>query len=294
MSPASSTLSFSLPNLYSLERRGLAETIYALLVSHLSSEHRDAEAVLVCRRIRSFGRRSLPPKAWRQLHLDSEIRALVRLGKPDAAWHQYRLWLRHYPKHVRLRTVEERVRNGMSLVPFYEVPIRYWSGQWEVGRKTLEAYLKAALEKKNSNAYDLLFSIYNSDFPEPRDLVRVTLWHLYAKLGRRIDAWKDWGRWVGALHPALFRTTRLERDALLTNSDLLPTFFGKLMKERDKRSRSSGVSFGQRDFVDNPGKVERRHADVRQRRESWRRKRTPLRQELDEKVPRYFPFIVRQ
>ncbi len=261
------------------------------MVSHLVFEHRYGEAVVACRRIRSFSRRSQGLRARRELHLTWEIGALLALRKPGAAWLQYRLLLRQYPKHVRLKTIEERVRNAPRAVRFKEVPILYAAGRWKDGADALEAYLGAALSNKRVIAYDLLFTVYNEDLPEPRNRCRVTLSHLYSKLGRRLDQWKDWRRWVDALHPILFQLSGVDRSALVTNADALPVFYERLMKERESRSGGSGAGFGQRDLVESRGKVEKRHERNRQMQESWERRRLPLRDELNAKLPKYFPFI---
>jgi len=270
------SLPFRPPNLYRTERRDL----------------RYAEAVVACRRIRSFGRSSLPPRGWRNLHLDWEIEALLALKDPAAAWRQYRLWLRYHPKRIPVRTLEQRARNAPDLVCFDEAPIRYAAGRWDEGRRALEAYLGAALARPHVTGYDLLFNVYNEDAPEPTNRCRVTLWHFYSKLGKRLDEWEQWRTWVPSLHPRLFRATGVRQKDLLKSSDVLADFYGRLMKERERRSQSSGVTFGQADLVDDVRKVRKRHEAVRRRRDRWEKRSNSLRDELNSKLEKYFPFVL--
>jgi hypothetical protein len=188
--------------------------------------------------------------------------------------------------------VEERVRNAPDAVRFEEVPIRYAAGRWEEGRLALETYLRAALGKRHVTAYELLFSIYNEDSPEPTNRCRVTLWHFYSKLGRRLDEWEGWRTWVLWLHAGLLRVANVRRAELLANAGLLPGFYERLMRERERRSRGSGVTFGQPDLVDSERKVRKRHEALHLRHERWATRPNPLRDEINTKMRTYFPLVL--
>jgi hypothetical protein len=252
---------------------------------------RNEEAVRAARRVRAHVRRAGFGDRGAGWVYTWEIEALLNLGRPAVAWTQYRRWLRLVPRRYAIGAVEQRARSIPPMLLYEEVPILYARGKWADGARALEAYLGMALRKASAwkeTPFDLMYSIYNGD-PEPTARERVTLTHFYQKLGKTLDQWPDWRRWVRALHPTLLDIGGVTRKSLADDPRLLPAMYQRIVAEHRRRTRT-GMSYGQRDLVEPEARVRaRQERDRRGRPESAERSRA--RAEFRAKVRTYFPFL---
>ena len=124
----------------------------------------------------------------------------------------------------------------------------------------IEAYLAARLLRHGASAYEVLFSVYNSD-PEPTARQRVTLSHVYAHLGKSLAEWLLWPTFVDRLNPKLLRLARVKGAALLADPSLVRVLFERLMAERARRVPSR-IGFGEADLLDPIRVVRRRQRHV--------------------------------
>ena len=76
---------------------------------------------------------------------------------------------------------------------------------------------------RSSGRLRLLYSIYNAK-EIPTHFARVTLWHVYQRLGRRLDSGKRWRRWVDRLHPRLLQLTHVSASDLATDASRVAVF----------------------------------------------------------------------
>lgn len=278
------------PNLFVREAPLTAERLYARLWVQLRQRGRWEDIVQFCRSVRGYWSRTLRRESPRYL-IGWEIDALINLRRPEMAFQQYRRWLKAPPRVARLRTLEQRLKHDPMGVLFQESTVLYVSGRLEEGRRVLEAWLRMALKsvvrrKIGWTAYLLAHHIENG-LSEPNE-GGPTLAHFYARLNRRLDTWGDWARWVEALEPRLFRLAGISRRALLEDSRRLPEFLEAQDLHRRRRTRGSGVSFGQRDLIEPSSRLRRRHERVRARSEAHRRRTEQHRRRLDAKWARYF------
>jgi len=278
------------PNLFLREPPMMAERLYARLWMELRQRRRWDEIVGMCRRVRGYWACSRRGESPRYL-IGWEIDALLSLGLPEQAFRQYRRWLTAPPRRHRLRSLDQRLKRDPTGVLFQETTVLYASGRFEEGRRALEAWLRMALDsigrrKAPWTAYGLLYHLENG-LPEPNE-GGPTLAHFYRKLDLRLDAWADWGRWVEALEPGLFRVAGVSRRALSEDPARLPRFVSALETQRRRRTRGSGVSFGQRDLLEKASAVRRRHEKVQARRQAHARRTERRRQQLEAKWASYF------
>jgi hypothetical protein len=277
---------FTLPNIYRTESRDIAGRLYGLAIPSVLWNGYPAEALRLLRLVRKYardGKVAVRHAAW--IFYSFEFDALLQLGRTDEAWRLVQRHLRTFAPRRSRWPVERRIRYMDHFVTFYEVPAAYFSGRYEYAARAKEAYLDAMVERVD--AYNLRYSIYNGD-PEPTDPARVTLWHVYQKVGRRLGDWKNWKRWVRCLHPRLLELTRMSAQELEDDPDRVAVF-EKRLREAEKGLRPAGITYGQRDLLEPRKKVlarQRKHL-------GWKPsgRHAEFARMLEEKRARCFPWL---
>jgi hypothetical protein len=269
--------------------RGEASRLYEIALSRLLFAGRNQDTIAAARRVRAHVRRAglWPEGGWTYTW---EIEALLNLQRPRAAWAQYRRWLRSIRQRTSIATVEQRARSVPPMVQ-YEFPILYAWGKWAAGARALEAYLAMALRKESvwrPTALDLMYAIYGD--PEPEAKPRVTLTHFYGKLGKTLDQWPDWRRWVRALHPRLLDIGGVTRRRLRDDPALLPDMYRRIVEERRCRTPTH-MSSGLKDLVEPEPKVRARQERIREERRISAGRFRGRAEKVRAKVREYFPFL---
>jgi hypothetical protein len=276
---------FTLPNIYPMESRDTAGRLYALAIPRLLWSGHPAEALHLLHKVRRYARDVGVADRHVRWTWTVEFEALLDLGRTEEAWRQARRQLRTFWPARSEWPVERRVRVMDHFVHFAEVPAAYFSGRYEYAARALEAHLDGMIER--ADAYNLLYSIYNGE-EVPTHFARVTLWQVYRRLGRRLDSWKRWKRWVERLHPRLLELTRVSAPELAENADRIAVFEKRLRKV-EKGLRPAGITYGQRDVLE-----PRRRVLARQRKHlAWKPagRRAEFARMLEEKRARYFPWV---
>lgn len=220
-----------------------------------------------------------------------EIQAWWKLNAPRRGWRCLREWeQRIYGRRVPLRALARQAGTGDyadAAATFY-APLLYAFGRYELGADVLNHTLLFHMNGAVSS-YELLFQLYNDD-PEPATPVRVTLKHFYDRLGRTLDTWPAWSRFVEGLHPELFNVTEVDRDALRRCSDTLPEFYRRLMRVQRERA-FSGATRGAADLVNAADEVAAWQRETRQQKDRALERNDGRAREIRAKLRRWFPEI---
>jgi len=276
---------FTLPNIYRMESRDIAGRLYATAVPRVLWNGYPAEALRLLRNVRRHARDANVAPHHAGWTYSFEFDALLQLGRTVEAWRLVRRQLRTFWPRRWHWPVERRVQYMDHFVKFSEVPAAFFSGRYQYAARALEAYLDGMVERVD--AYDLRYSIYN-DEPVPTHPARVTLWHVYQRVGRHLGDWKNWKRWVGRLHPRLLELTNMSAAELEDDADRIAVF-EKRLHEAEKGLRPAGITYGQRDLLE-----PRRQVLARQRKHlAWKPsgRRAEFARMLEEKRARYFPWV---
>jgi hypothetical protein len=276
---------FTLPNLYRTESRDIAGRLYGVAIPRVLWSGYPADALRLLRKVRRYGREAKVALRHTGWTYSFEFDALLQLSRTEEAWRLVRWHLKTFAPGRSRWPVERRVRYMDHFVSFWEVPAAYFSGRYQYAARAKEAYLDAMVERVD--AYTLRYSIYNGD-PEPTDLARVTLWHVYQKLGRRLGDWKNWKCWVRRLHPRLLELTKMSAEELEEDADRIAVF-EKRLRGAENGLRPAGISYGQRDLLEPRRKVlgrQRKHL-------AWKPsgRRAEFARMLEEKRSSYFPWL---
>jgi len=219
----------------------------------LMAEHRERRVVKVCQQIRVFARRSVRPH-FANFTYFVEIDALCKLGKFSTAWRQLRRWERvACGKNLDLMA-DAWAPAELNWFFHYHPQLLYFLGRYRPACHMLEALLeKLVTRRRKGMSYEVLWHVYNP-IAQPRDRHEVTLYHLYQKLGKNLQDWPHWERFVKNFHPKLFGLTGVRKEDLLRNPSLLRQFF-KAITDEQKQRLTANVSVGERDLIDLPGKI---------------------------------------
>jgi hypothetical protein len=278
-------LKFRLPNIYRMESRDIAGRLYGVAIPRVLWSGYPAEAVRLLRKVRRYARDAKVALRHTGWTYSFEFEALLQLGRAEEAWRLVQRQLRTFAPRLSRWPVERRVRYMDHFVSFYEVPAAYFSGRHQYAARAKEAYLDAMVERVD--AYTLRYAIYNGE-PEPTNPARLTLWHVYQKVGRRCGDWKNWKRWVRRLHPRLLELTKMTAEELEEDPDRVAVF-EKRLREAEKGLRPAGITYGQRDLLEPRKKVlarQRKHL-------AWKPtgRHAEFARMLEEKRNRYFPWL---
>jgi len=278
------TPKFTLPNIFPMETRDIAGRLYAVAIPTVLWSGYPADALHLLRKVRRYARDANVADRHVAWTWHFEFETLLALGRAEDAWRLVQRQLKSWPRRSRW-PVERRVRFMGHFVRFAEAPAAYFSGRYEHAARAVEADLNARLEM--ADAYDLLYSIYNTD-PVPKNHARVTLWHMYQRLGRRLDSWNEWKRWVDRLHPRLLELTKMNASELAEDASSI-VVFEKRLREAEQGLRPAGITYGQQDLLE-----PRRKVLARQRKHlSWKppERQAEFARMLKEKRARYFPWL---
>jgi hypothetical protein len=276
---------FTLPNIYRTESRDIAGRLYSVAIPRVLWSGYPAEALRLLRLVRRYARDAKVAARHAAWTFSFELDALLQLGRTEEAWRLVQRHLKTFAPRRWRWPVERRIRYMDHFVTFYEVPAAYFSGRYKYAVRAKEAYLDAMVERVD--AYNLRYSIYNGD-PKPTDPARVTLWHIYQKVGRHLGDWTNWKRWVRRLHPRLLELTRMSVGELEDDPDRLAVFVKRLHKA-EKGLRPAGITYGQRDLLEPRKKVlarQRKHL-------AWKPtgRHAEFKRMLEEKRNQYFPWL---
>jgi hypothetical protein len=276
---------FTLPNIFPLESRDIAGRLYAVTIPRVLWSGYPAEALRLLRRVRTYAKQSDVAARHVGWTWGFEFDALLQLGRTEEAWRLVRRQLRTFWPRYWQRPVEQRIQFMDHFVCFSEVPAAYFSGRYEYAARAKESYLNRMTER--TDAYNLLYYVYNTD-PVPTDPARVTLWHIYQRLGRHLDSWSGWKRWVQRLHPRLLQLTRMTAAELEADASRV-VIFEKRLRQAEKGLRPAHITYGQRDLLE-----PRRKVLARQRKHlAWKPtgRHAEFARMLEEKRALYFPWL---
>jgi hypothetical protein len=249
----------NVPDLFGTCSPKKASQLYQLYLTRLMRNRRWSRIVEACRQIRSYASRAgRPRRADFSYHF--EIDALCQLGKFSAAWRQLRRLERiAYGRSINLNAKSWRTHE-LDWFLRYHPQILYFLGRQRLARRLFEATLAKVFRPSHDSSYQLLPYVYNSD-PRPRYRQRVTLFHIYAALGKSLAEWQGWSRFVDGLHPKLVTLAGVEKQKLMRDPTLLRSLDNGTEAEL-KRRLTAGVSYDERDLTDPRERVRRRQRAV--------------------------------
>jgi len=229
-----------IPDLYVREVLPEARRLYELAIAH--SLGNPTEVLRVARAVRRHATKHADAYLIAAM-LRWETDALVGRGEHAAAW---RTWLRRQKGLPRDTTWSARST---------EAGLLYFNGRLEEARSCFESALQDWMERSRWSSFLLLFRIFNTDDP-PTDVLRVCLHHIYQALGRSLDEWTGWPRFVRSLSRPLLRAVGVDRAQLLAHPRLLARMVRRIDRIRSRRIWT-GVSRGEADVTGSPAQVER-------------------------------------
>jgi len=220
-----------------------------------------------------------------------EIDALCALKRYRKAWNQLQL-----RDQIRFGKRSDLTRRDWSADDCWELvvsyaPLLFFLRKHRDGCSLLETSLDFRFVGQKVQSYDLLFQVYKGD-QEPGDRYQVTLFHFYQRLGKSLREWHHWEAFVAGLHPRLFRLTGVGREELLGDPQHLAPFFHRLMETRAERT-TSGVTRGQADLIESPGKVRKWQEATQERRRQFVERTEARREQTQATLHRLFPELAR-
>jgi hypothetical protein len=244
--------------------------------------------IQVCRQIRRYASRG-PGLEQGPFTLTWESDAHWATRDYAAAW---RLLRRHEPiffgKRLDLRHHRWKRTDYQFLADYY-APLLYANRRYLLGCELLEAALNCVYSRRKVRSYDLLTRVYNGG-AEPDHRIFVTLAHFYAHLGKTLSQWRHWRAFVSGFHPRLFRLTRVKREDLLEDDQLLPVFYERICGA-PRPYASSGVTQGEADLVDSPAKVRRWHEKTQRQRDLFEERIQPTLVAIEARLLELFPIL---
>lgn len=248
------------PNLLGLRSTKQSEYLYQIYLIRLRQCSRWHRIVEACRQIRAYALQRGQPR-MAEFTYDFEIDALSQLGRYSVAWRQLRRLERiAYGRNIKLNAEKWRSYE-LNWFIRYHSPLLYFLGRYRLARQLIEATLAKMFRPSRTNvSYELLRYIYNS-VRKPQQRQHVTLFHIYAAMGKSLVEWPGWTRFVEGLHPKLFTLAGVQKRDLIHQPELLRSLHDGIEAEL-KRRLTAGVSDGQRDLTDTASKVKRRQEAV--------------------------------
>jgi hypothetical protein len=219
--------SAKISNLFQLQGKREAERLYSIYLSRLLALGREHRAVEACRVIRRHAAKRKPlNQALFTYHF--EIEGLCRSRDYRSAWRV----LRRFERLTLGQQINLSAATWSSAeIPWfssYHAPILYFLGKHRTASRLLEADLSQRLNGK-SRSYEVLPYIYNA-IATPGDLQEVTLYHIYRKLGKSLQEWRDWGRFIEGIEPQQLVLTGVPKEKLRRKPSLIRLFHLKSSK----------------------------------------------------------------
>lgn len=232
-----------------------------MFLSRLQSAGRADRMVEVCRQIRRCAgacgvrRAGIFTYRW-------QMNACEDLHDFDSMWRVLRAQERAmFGKYLNLRKHQWKDDDFHQLVFVYG-PLLYKRRSFRLGCELMETALRLVSTTKGWS-FEALWHVYKP-LPQPVTISDVTLAHFYSAMGLSLTEWPLWTRFVGDLHPKLFRMSGVSKGALLKDEALLKPFFEWIVLET-KRRLFSGGTHGLRDLIEPPGKVRERQAATKEK-----------------------------
>lgn len=280
------------PDLFASQETGEARRLYELYLSCLMVRHRHEDMVRACRTIRGHARRG-PGTREGVFTYWYEINALCSLGKYPAAWRALtRRDALVHGKRMSISGGKKSLLGTWTEITCHHAPILYFLGRYRRGCALLETALDAAMRSGRQRSYELLFRVFKPE-REPGAIHRVTLRHFYDRLGRSLDQWRHWARFLEGFHPRMFTLARVDREDLLLHPERMEMFFNRLMRARAERTGHSMIGRGEKDLLEAPSRVRRWHLATRRKMVRWARRSSRHRNATEEKLRALFPDLVR-
>jgi hypothetical protein len=272
-----------IPDLWALGED--AGRLYSLFLLELELREQHERAIQAIRRIRQYAIRG-PGVKEALPYFSQEIELLCELGRYHEAWLQLRrrdrLFFGSSIDYSRHTWPEEF---GWSLI-YTTAPLLYLTGQFELGRRVMEAGLEIYYRHNRDISFELLQRVHDPQ-AQPR---WASLSHFYQKLGLDLGQWKDWDTFVDGFPVRFFPAVGVPREDLRRNAKLLDKVVRRVKDLREERC-ISGNTQGIKDIIDSPEKVRRWHEwKIREARKS----KPALQQQRDrsrEKLLKYFPEL---
>lgn len=221
-----------IPNLFTQEPE--ARRLYGLLLAHLCLYGRHADIVQASRKIRRHARNSVGIEIALFTY-ETEKEALWYLKRPRAAWQQQ---LRY---EVDLFGEIVDLEKGNLDVPsvYYgpnkRSPILYSLDRFAEAATCREICLDFILKKNKTVNENIVYEIVNSD-KEPTCPVRVTLKHIYDRMGKSLEEWDHWSRFIDRINGSLLKSAGINRKSLRADSSLLNSLSKHMISEAHKRN----------------------------------------------------------
>jgi len=257
-----------LPNLFRSEDDvRAARYYYERFLTRLFVVKRYKRMIETCREIHRYARRiSITEERGESQNAGVftywfDLQANNLLHDFDSAWRALRAWekaVMHKP--LNLKTYRWKPTDFTQLI-YYYAPLLYLRGNYQLGRKLLEAALRMASIQPGWS-YEMLAHIHKTD--RPSTIYDVSLFAFYSALELDLTEWPLWKKFVDDLHPKLLRISRISRIDLKEDAGLLAPLREAINNERRARL-FSGTTHGLKDLTDSPSQVRKRQAGVQKK-----------------------------
>lgn len=229
-----------------------AERMYSLYLATLMKHDQNQQIVEACSVIRRYAARG-PGTSAALFSYWIERYALCELKQYDLAWRQLlRAEEIETGERIDWRRRQWSPKDYRKLIYDY-APLLYFRGRYRAGCELLELGLGFMLNWPELKSIYILHNVYNND-RSPSIPARVTLTHFYRRLGKNLDEWPKWERFLNGFDERIFSIIGVSREELISNPRRLKRFFDNLIKAKEER----GVGFNEEDLVESLKKVRKR------------------------------------
>ena len=259
------------PDLYVREILPEARRLYELAIANVLGHPEDT--IRVARAVRRHAAKHAD--TWLICGmLRWEAEAQIERQRPADAWRAWR----------KLKMLSPRTRDSYDR--FTEGALLFFCGRIDEARGAYESALAASMERGVQSGFHLLFRVLNSD-KSPPNVHRVTLAHIYDKLGWSLDRWPGWSSFVRSLSQPLLRAASVRAKDLASDPRLLRKVAERIDEVRRERVWT-GVSRGEEDVVNSAEEVERWQTQMAETLRSFDDDLVGHRAEIDERMRKYF------
>lgn len=227
-----------IPNLFTANDE--AERLYLLMLVRLSMYDAFEEVIDAVNQIRQHAIATV-----------GELASLFTMSlERDAYWYLGRHtenWERHKQCETLLfgdlldLTSADAEERDVYFAAEYRAPLHYACGRYLEGAMCKELELSLVIGRASST--DFFYSVTNDDEGEPTHPVRVTLRHVYEKLGRSLSQWGHWSSFVNDLPGTLLKTADTTTEQLQANPGKLAVVDAALTEQRGQSETKRPSSF---------------------------------------------------
>ena len=227
-----------IPNLFTTTDE--AERLYSLLLVRLSMYDVFEELIDAANQIRRYAVETIGERAS----------LFTRSRERDAYWYVGRHaenWERHKQYETILfgglleLTSTDAEERDVYVVAEQRAPLHYACDRHDESTACIELGLSLVIGSASSR--DLFHRVTNDDDGEPTHPVRVTLRHVYKKLGRSLIQWEHWTFFVNGLPEALLKAADTTTEQLLANPSKLAVVDAALSRQRRQSASKRPSSF---------------------------------------------------